>query len=451
MTSPWVNDSNAALLTDLYELTMLQSYFDEGMTGTAVFDLFMRRLPRNRNYLVACGLEHVLHYLETFSFSPDAIDYLDSLHRFSPAFLESLRSLRFTGDVYAVPEGTIVFPNEPLIEVIAPLPQAQIIETFLMNQIQLGTLAATKAARVVCAAQGRSVVDFGLRRMQGADAGLKQPRAFYIGGVDSTSNVLAGQVFGIPLAGTMAHSYVQSFDSEIEAFRSFLRSYPSAILLIDTYDVYKGLDNIIALARESGSGFQVTGVRLDSGDLAAHAREVRRRLDAAGLHQLKIFASSNLDEYEIEKLLTAGVPMNGFGVGRNMATSADAPVLDTAYKLTEYAGRPRMKLSESKSTLPGRKQIYRERSGGRALRDVIALADEEGISGEPLLSKVMANGRRTQSAEHLDACRERCRMELNSLPERLMRMTKVDPSYPVELSPGMSELKAATSRSAGRE
>src|SRR5947207_7852188 len=212
MSSYWVDDSNAALLTDFYELTMLQSYFDEGMNGLSVFDLFVRRLPSNRNYLVACGLEHVLHYLETVSFSPEAIEYLGSLGRFSESFLNSLTSFRFTGDVYAVPEGTVVFANEPVIEVIAPLPQAQIVETFLMNQIQLATLAASKAARVVRAARGRSVVDFGLRRMQGADAGLKQPRGFYIGGVDSTSNVLAGKMFGIPVAGTMAHSYVQSFD-----------------------------------------------------------------------------------------------------------------------------------------------------------------------------------------------------------------------------------------------
>jgi nicotinate phosphoribosyltransferase len=444
MTSPWVDDSNAALLTDLYELTMLQSYFDKGMNDIAVFDLFMRRLPQNRNYLVACGLEHILHYLETFSFSADGIDYLRSLDRFSGAFLESLRSFRFLGDVYAVPEGTVVFANEPLIEVIAPLPQAQIIETFLMNQIQLATLAASKAARVVRAAQGRSVVDFGLRRMHGADAGLKQPRGFYIGGVDSTSNVLAGQMFGIPVAGTMAHSYVQSFDSEIEAFRHFLRAYPAAILLVDTYDVYKGVENIIQIAHELGGEFRVSGVRLDSGDLAAHAREVRRRLDAAGLSQLKIFASSNLDEYEIEKLLAAGVPINGFGVGRNMATSADAPVLDTAYKLTEYAGRPKMKLSESKSTLPGRKQIFRERSGGKTVRDVIALADEKDIPGQPLLSKVMANGRRTNPPERLDECRARCRAELNGLPDRMMSLMMVDPGFPVELSPGLGELGAAT-------
>src|SRR5437870_8790406 len=219
MSSAWVNDSNAALLTDLYELTMLQSYFDESMNGIAVFDLFIRRLPENRNYFVACGLDHVLDYLETFSFSEDGLEYLRSLDRFSGAFLGSLRDLRFTGDVYAVPEGTVIFPNEPIFEVVAPLPQAQIVETFLMNQIQLATLAASKASRVVHAARGRSVVDFGVRRMHGADAGLKEPRAFYIAGVDGTSNVLAGQVYGIPVAGTMAHSYNQACETELEAFR----------------------------------------------------------------------------------------------------------------------------------------------------------------------------------------------------------------------------------------
>lgn len=447
-TSPWVNDSNAALLTDFYELTMLQSYFDEGMNDVAVFDLFMRRLPSNRNYLVACGLEHVLQYLETFSFSSEAIEYLRSLNRFSGAFLESLRGFRFSGDVYAVPEGTVVFANEPLIEVIAPLPQAQFVETFLMNQIQLATLAASKAARVVRAAQGRSVVDFGVRRMHGADAGIKQPRAFHIAGVDSTSNVLAGQMWGIPVAGTMAHSYIQAFDSEIEAFRRFLRVYPSAILLIDTYDVNKGIENIVQLARELGSEFRVTGVRLDSGDLARHAREVRRRLNAAGLQQIKIFASSSLDEYEIERLLAAGVPINGFGVGRNMATSSDIPVLDTAYKLTEYAGRPKMKLSESKSTLPGKKQIFRERSEGEAVRDVIALMEERNLPGEPLLSKVMENGHRTRPPEQLDECRARCKSELDRLPARLMGLSQTEAGYTVDLSPKLDALRAATSEDA---
>jgi nicotinate phosphoribosyltransferase len=435
MTSPWVNDSNAALLTDLYELTMLQSYFDEGMNDIAVFDLFIRRLSDNRNYFVACGLEHVLDYLETFSFSAGAVARLRSVDRFSEAFLNSLRDLRFNGDVYAVPEGTVIFPNEPILEVVAPLPQAQIVETFLMNQIQLATLAASKASRVVHAARGRSVVDFGVRRMHGADAGLKEPRAFYIAGVEATSCVLAGATYGIPLAGTMAHSYIQAFDDESEAYRHFIRAYPTAILLVDTYDIRKGVERVIEVARELGTEFQVSGVRLDSGDLEKQAREVRAMLDRAGLSGVKIFVSSSLDEYSIERLLDAGAPIDGFGVGAHMATSSDAPVLDTAYKLAEYAGRARMKLSESKSTLPGRKQVYRE-----AARDVIGLWDEKH-AGRPLLAQVMRDGKRTSPRETLQSCRSRCRAELNSLPEELLSLVKADSSYPVSLSASMMRLR----------
>ncbi len=441
----WVTDSNAALVTDLYELTMLQSYFDQSMNDTAVFDLFMRRLPSTRNYLVACGLEHVLHYLETFSFSDDGIAYLRSLNRFSNAFLESLRALRFTGDVYALPEGTIAFADEPLIEIVAPLPQAQVIETFLMNQIQLTTLAASKAARVVSVAGGRSVVDFGARRMSGADAALKQPRAFYIGGVDSTSSVIAGQTWGIPVAGTMAHSYVLAFDDELAAFRHFVATYPNAILLVDTYDTERGVENVIRLANELGSEFRVTGVRLDSGDLAVHARNVRAQLDAAGLKQVKVFVSSSLDEYEIHRLVSTGVPIDGFGVGRHLATSSDVPVLDTAYKMTEYAGKAKMKMSESKTTLPGRKQVFRETIRGKFARDVIALAGEKGIAGDPLLVKVMENGRRVNS-DSPDTCRARCKAGRSGLPERLIGLAKAEPGYPVELSPGLTQLKTTESQ-----
>jgi nicotinate phosphoribosyltransferase len=442
-TSPWVADWNAALLTDLYELTMLQSYFDQGMNDTAVFDLFIRRLPDNRNYLVASGLEHLLHYLESFVFSGEAIDYLRSLHRFSDSFLENLRQFRFTGDVYAIAEGSFIFANEPFIEVVAPLPQAQFIETFLMNQVQLATLAASKAARVVDAAGGRSIADFGARRMHGADAALKEPRAFYIAGVDSTSNVLAGQTWGIPVSGTMAHSYVLAFESEIEAFRHFVRTYPNAILLIDTYDIHKGVQNTIQLARELEAEFHVSGVRVDSGDLATHAFEVRRQLDAAGLEQVQIFVSSSLDEYEIHRLVSAGVPINGFGVGTHMATSSDAPFLDTAYKLVEYAGEAKMKMSESKSTLPGRKQVFRERTAGTAVRDVIALLNEKDIAGEPLLIKVMENGRRLQPAEPLEMSRARCRSERAAFPQYLMSLSKSDPNYSVDLSPGLRQLQSA--------
>jgi len=440
MTSPWVSDSNAALLTDLYELNMLQSYFDEGMEDTAVFELFIRRMPANRNYLVTSGLEHVLHYLESLTFSDEAIAYLRSINRFSEPFLESLRRFRFTGDVWAIPEGTFIFANEPVIEIVAPLPQAQLVETFLMNQIQLATIAASKASRVVWAARDRSVVDFGARRMHGADAAIKQPRAFYIAGVASTSSVLAGQVWSVPVAGTMAHSYVLAFDTEIDAFRHFVRAYPDAILLIDTYDVQKGVEHVIQLAAELGRDFRVSGVRLDSGDLEKHAREVRRTLDAAGLNQVKIFVSSSLDEYEIYRLVSTGVPINGFGVGRHLATSSDVPALDTAYKLTEYGGKPKMKLSEEKATLPGKKQVFRERARGKPVRDVIGLMSETGTRGDPLLLKVMERGRRTHPAEPLDISRERCRAERTSFPQELMSLEKARPGYPVELSEALKTL-----------
>jgi nicotinate phosphoribosyltransferase len=440
MNSRWVDDSNAALLTDLYELTMLESYFAEGMNDVAVFDLFIRRLPPTRNYFVACGLEHVLDYLERLTFPEESIEYLGSLGRFSLPFLKSLSDFRFNGDVYAAPEGTVIFPNEPLLEIVAPLREAQLIETFLMNQIQLATLAASKAARIISAARGRSVVDFGVRRMHGADAGLKEPRAFYITGVEATSNVLAGQVYGIPLAGTMAHSYIQAFDDELEAFRRFVRSYPTAILLIDTYDTKRGAEHVIQLARELRADFRVSGVRLDSGDLASGAVEVRRMLDAAGLRHVKIFASSSLDEYAIEHLVAGGAPIDGFGVGAHMATSSDSPVLDTAYKLAEYAGHPKLKLSESKATLPGRKQIFRKRSSGKAAGDTIGLHDEH-IPGDPLLVRVMAAGKRVGPAESLQTCRDRCRAEIAALPQDLLGLTRTDVPYHVDISSGLRRLR----------
>jgi len=398
-----------ALLTDLYELNMLQAYHAEGMHDTAVFDLFMRRLPPNRDYLVACGLEHVLHYLETFRFEGHHLDYLHSLNRFSPSFIDYLSTLRFTGDVHAVPEGTVVFANEPLLEVVAPIGEAQIIETFVMNQIHIATLAASKAARVVKAARGRTVVDYGVRRMHGMDAGVKAARAFYIAGVDGTSNVLAGQVYGIPVSGTMAHSYIQAHDSEYEAFEKFLRTVPEAILLVDTYDTLEGVRQVIQLARSMGSDFRATGIRLDSGDLATLAKESRRLLDEAGLSKLKIVASSNLDEYEIEKLLEAGAPIDGFGVGTRMGVSSDAPSLDSVYKLVEYAGKGRVKRSPGKETLPGRKQIFRQDG-----RDILGRHDEQ-IAGTPLLEPRMIGGRRVGRGPSLEEIREYCKQQLQTL------------------------------------
>ena len=437
----WVNDDNAAMLTDFYELTMLESYLAHSMNGIAVFDLFVRRLPPTRNYLVACGLEDVLHYLETFSFSTGHLSYLKSLKRFSSGFIDSLERLRFTGDVYAVAEGTAVFANEPIVEVIAPLPEAQIVETFVINQIHLQSLAVSKAVRVVTAARGRQVIDYGLRRTHGADAGLKTARAFYIAGIDATSNVLAGEIYGIPVSGTMAHSFVQAHDSEYDAFRHFVQSFPEGTLLVDTYDTLDGVRNVIRLDRELGSAFRVAGIRLDSGDLATLAKESRRILDEAGLMNVKIFASSSIDEYVIEELLRAGAPIDGFGVGTHMGTSADAPFLDAAYKLVEYAGIPRMKFSAGKTTLPGRKQIFREFVDGIAIGDVIACFGED-LPGAALLKPVMRGGRRTESVPSLDDSRSQCRENIRQLPQSLLGVKTADQPYLVRVSPALLALQA---------
>lgn len=441
MNGAWVNDNNAALLTDLYELTMLQSYFDLGMNDTAVFDLFVRRLPAERHYLVACGLEDILHYLETIRFTRESLEYLRSLGRFTEPFLDYLGEFRFTGDVYALPEGTVAFANEPIVEVAAPITQAQLVETFLMNQIHCQTLAASKAARVVRAAAGRTVVDFGLRRMQGADAGIKAARAFYIAGVHSTSNVLAGQIYGIPVAGTMAHSYVQAQADELGAFRNFMRSYPETTLLVDTYDSLKGVEYVVTLARELGRNFRIRGIRLDSGNLSELSKEARRILDTAGLTDVEIFASSSLDEYAIQDLVSSGAPITGFGVGVKMAVSQDTPYLDTAYKLVEYAGAPRMKLSTDKLTLPGRKQVFRQDD-----RDVMALWNE-ALPGERLLIPVMAGGTRTEAGkDSLDSARLRARANIERLPARLLALDPAEPPYAVEISPELHRLSDEMSR-----
>ncbi len=438
----WVNDDNAALLTDLYELTMLQAYLEEGLEGEAVFDLFVRRLPAGRNYLIACGLDDLLHFLETAHFPPEALEYLGSLGKFSDGFLEWLSRFRFRGTVYAMPEGTPFFATEPIVQVVAPLPQAQLIETFVLNQISFQTLVASKAARVVTAAGGRSVVEFGLRRLHGSDAGLKAARASFVAGVESTSNVLAGQVYRIPVVGTMAHSYIEAHDTELDAFRAFASVYPSSILLVDTYDTREGVRQVVRLAGELGEAFQIRGVRLDSGDLAQLARDARRILDDAGLGGVEIFASGSLDEYRVAALVARDAPITGFGVGTRMGVSADAPYLDSAYKIVAYAGRARMKLSSGKSTLPGRKQVFRAQRGAEASHDVIGLHDEK-VEGRPLLVKVMADGKRRPAGKvPLAGIREHARAEMANLPKRLLSLEPADPPYRVDLAPRLlAELK----------
>jgi nicotinate phosphoribosyltransferase len=432
-------DFSPVLLTDLYALTMLQAYFEERMRDIAVFSLFVRRLPNQRNYLLACGLDDVLAFLETVRFDQPALAYLQSLNRFSGAFLQYLEGLRFTGDVWAVPEGTPVFATEPLVEVEAPIAEAQLVEAFVMNQIHLQTVLASKAARVVEAAQGRQVVDFGLRRMHGIDAGMKAARAFHIAGVDATSNVAAGQAYGLRVAGTLAHSYIQAHDDEYEAFRAFARLYPDTVLLVDTYDTLDGVRKVIDLARELGSSFRVSAIRLDSGDLGDLAIRARRMLDEAGLHQVGIFASGGLNEDEIVRVVAMGAPINGFGVGTDMGVSRDAPALDIAYKLVEYAGRSRLKLSTGKVLLPGRKQIFRVERNGSADHDVLGRRDEE-LEGRRLLQPVMTNGQRTAAGRSsLAEARAHAKSELSRLPPRVRAPQSARPPYLVEVSAALAQ------------
>jgi nicotinate phosphoribosyltransferase len=440
--SPWIDDHNAALLTDLYELTMLQAYWKESMALEAVFSLFTRRMPKQRNYLLACGLGDVLRFLERLSFPREGLEYLATLPYFTPEFLNWLEGFRFSGDVYAMPEGTPFFADEPVLEVVAPVAQAQFIETFVMNQVNYQTVIASKASRVVTAARGRKVVDFGLRRMFGTDAGVKAARAFHIAGVDATSNVFAGYAYSIQIAGTMAHSYVQAHDREMDAFRAFAALYPDTILLVDTYDTLEGVRKVVRLAREMGESFSVRGVRLDSGDLINLAFGARKILDEAGLEGVEIFASGSLDEHKIAEIVRRGAPITGFGVGTKMGVSEDDPSLDMAYKLTAYDGKGRLKTSPGKPILPGRKQVYRLEENGRALKDVVAAADET-LPGRALLRKVMEGGRRlTAGMETLAEARERAQSELKILPERLLGLEPADPPYPVEISRTLKQRQA---------
>ncbi|MEM3703439.1 MAG: nicotinate phosphoribosyltransferase, partial [Candidatus Bathyarchaeia archaeon] len=440
-----VDEENMSMLTDLYELTMCASYFDNKRLEPATFDLFIRKLPPNRSYLLFAGLEQVLHFVEGIRFTEEHIEFLKS-QGFNEDFLNYLRNFRFSGDVWAVPEGTIVFPNEPLIRVTAPIIEAQLLETFTLNTINLQTTIATKASRVVTAAKGRSVIEFGLRREHGTDAGLKVARASYIAGCAGTSNVLAGMMYGIPVFGTMAHSFIMFFSSEIEAFRAFVKTFPDkSTLLIDTFDSIKGAENAIVVAKElEEKGFRLRGVRLDSGDLVTLSKKVRKMLDMHGLSHVQIFASGDLDEYKIDELLRKGAKIDSFGVGTKMGTSADRPYLDIIYKLCEKMDskgefQPIMKLSEGKATLPGRKQVFRFRDeNGNFVKDVIAL-DHETVDGEPLLVKVVEKGKIVYSFPTLKEIRERTLENLSKLPDKYKRLRKTA-EYPVELSPKLKEL-----------
>ncbi len=424
----------AALFTDQYELTMLQSYFAEGMDGEAVFELFFRELPEVRNFAVAAGLGPVLSFLEGFQFTDPALDYIGSLDAFGDAFVDRLRELRFTGDVNAPPEGTIVLPNEPLLQVIAPLPEAQVIETMVLNRMHYATVAASKAVRSVLAADGRAVVDFAARRTPGVDGAAMLSRAACIAGFKATSNLLAGRLYDLPVTGTMAHSYIEAFGDDESAFEAFARMYPGTTLLIDTFDVMAATDLVIEMSRRLGDGFNVGAVRIDSGDLGDLAGKVRQRLDDAGLNEINIFASGGLDEYRIAEHVAHDDPIDGFGVGTKVGVSKDAPDIDCAYKLVAYRGEPKTKLSTGVPMLPGRKQVWRQSDSGVARRDVIGLHDES-FDGRPLLRPVMRRGEVLDEArESVPDIADRLRGELDGMPVPLRQLDPADPPYPVELS-----------------
>jgi nicotinate phosphoribosyltransferase len=411
------------------------------MEEPAVFEFFVRKLPAKRAFLMAAGLEQVLDYLEHLRFQPDELNWLAGSGRFSTAFIDYLARLRFTGDVHAMPEGTIFFPDEPIVRITAPLPQAQLVETRLMNLLHFQTLVASKAARSVLVASGKPLVDFGLRRAHGAEAGLLAARASYLAGFSGTATVEAGHFFGIPLYGTMAHSFVQAHTDEMEAFEHFAHAQPAhLVLLIDTYDTEAAAGKVVALApRLKQKGINVKGVRLDSGDLAEHATKVRRILNDGGLADVQIVASGNLDEYALQALIASNAPIDSFAVGTAMTTSADAPYLDCAYKLQEYAGRPCRKRSEGKATWPGRKQVYRHYGAdNRIAKDIVTLADDPQ-EGEALVQPAMRGGQRLAPPSPLSELRERAATELARLPEHLRRLQD-SPPVPVQISQSLLNL-----------
>jgi nicotinate phosphoribosyltransferase len=438
------------LLTDLYQINMIQAYLDHGDTDVAVFEMFVRSLPARREFLLAAGLEQALDYLEDLRFSTDEIAWLKSTGRFGNNLLDYLRDFRFTGEVHAMPEGTAFFVNEPMLRVTAPLPQAQLVESRLINILHFETLVASKAARCVLAAPNKSLVDFGMRRAHGAEAGLLAARASYLAGFAGTATVLAGQAFGIPLYGTMAHSFIEAHDDEMTAFENFARARPeSVVLLLDTYDTEAAAKKVVALApRLKALGIVIRGVRLDSGDLIALSRRVRAILDRGGLRDVTIFASGGLDEDALAAIMRAHAPVDGFGIGTSLTTSADVPAIDCVYKLQEYAGLARRKRSEKKATCPGRKQVWRHYdANGRMAGDLISLDRPAPAGGradsadavEPLIQCVMRDGRRLAPSPSLDEIRRRTKLELERLPDGLRRF-EPSATYPVKIGDDLIKL-----------
>jgi nicotinate phosphoribosyltransferase len=439
-----------SLSTDLYELNMVQAYLDRGENKEAVFEFFVRRLPARRGFLLAAGLADALDYLEGLRFSDADIDWLKSTGRFRANLIDYLRAFRFTGDVHAMPEGSVCFANEPLLRVTAPLPQAQLVETRLINILHFQTLIASKAARMVLAAPGKVLSDFGLRPAHGAEAGLFSARASYLAGFAGAANVEAGARYGVPIVGTMAHSFVQVHDDEAQAFEDFARARPDGvILLIDTYDTEAGARKVVALAPKlAADGIAIRGVRIDSGDLAAQARKVRAILDAGGLNGVIILVSGGINEDVLQSMLREQAPIDGYGIGVNLDASIDAPSLDCAYKLQEYAGTPRRKLSEGKATWPGRKQVWRAYDlQGRMCGDTLSLETDK-YAGETLVKPAMRGGKRLLPAPTLTQIREHAKRELDSLPDALKRLEPSD--YPVTVAQPLRAMAAEIDAKGGR-
>jgi nicotinate phosphoribosyltransferase len=439
------------LLTDLYQLNMMQAYLDSGMTGTAVFEFFVRKLPAQRNFLLSAGLAQVMRFLQEGRFEPAELEWLRSSGRFSDSFVDYLADFRFAGDVHAIPEGTAVFPNEPVLRVTAPLPVAQLLETRLINLLHTSILVASKAARMVLAAPDKRLVDFGLRRAHGSEAGLLAAHAAYMAGFAGTATVPAAPLWDIPIMGTMAHSFVEAHEDESRAFLDFARSRPQeVVLLIDTYDVRRAARTVVDIAPMlEREGITVKGVRIDSGDLAQLARDVREILDEGGLPHVSVLVSGGLDEWKLRDFTDAGVPIDGYGIGTALTTSEDAPALDCAYKLQEYDGRMTRKLSSGKATWPGRKQVWRTYgSDGSIAGDVISLEDDDQ-SGTPLVEKVMEDGRPTGEAPTLAAARERAAAQLAALPPRLRGLEPAE-AYPVSVSDLLRRTADAVARDIGR-
>lgn len=441
-----INLEYSPLLTDLYELTMLQTYYEHDMTAPAVFELFMRETA-NRNFFVAAGLETAVEWLVNLQFKPQELDWMKQTGLFSTAFIDQMASFRFTGDLHAIAEGQVFFPEEPLIQIVAPLPEAQFIESRLMNIMHYQTLIATKAIRCRIAAKEIPIVDFGMRRAHGGEAGIWAARACYLTGFASTATCLGSARYDIPPTGTMAHAFILAHDDETEAFERFARSHPNnVVLLIDTYNVARGAERVVSLAqRLAADGIRIQGVRIDSGDLTANAKKTRAILDAGGLTDTRIIVSGGLDEYRIAALMADGAPIDGIGVGSNVDTSADVPFLDSAYKLHFFNGQPRGKHAEGKTDLPGRKQVFRSHDAmGQMHTDVLAL-NHETLDGDRLIEPIMRDGQLLPSLRAplgLEYARQRCSLVMNHLPDDLKRLEQSAERYPVTLSTELEQMQS---------